>query len=340
MPPRVHLAALLLLAGTLPAHAGMPDSAFLAGLAKSDSVRVCILRDDRIPGMSQTGLDPALVRAHRAHGCVALVGESRATLERLIADPRSWSGSRSEPGHDPVHTWIAFRFEVDSQPTEVRIRPAVGRLEAYRNGNLIAHGDCDNLAEFIVLARNAFPDDRELMRLGPRYHIRKHEPLFPCPAQQQIRMPDRDALDRLVSAARVRVARLVYADRFPADTLRDSATEARGYHALDWITPERQWQVEAAHLLSEETTWRGWHDPGWELSRPAASYFVMRFDDPERQIEMILFLDSQCIEAWDARGCIGRGSCNARPFLDLIRRAFPNDPEVQSLENLGPEGEE
>src|SRR5437667_3984379 len=45
MSPRVHLAALSFLAGTLPAHASMPDRAFLEGLAKSDSVRVCILRD-------------------------------------------------------------------------------------------------------------------------------------------------------------------------------------------------------------------------------------------------------------------------------------------------------
>ena len=154
-------------------------------------------------------------------------------------------------------------------------------------------------------------------------------------------MPDAATLDRLRRADRVSIARLAYDTHIATDTLRVSETWAHGYRAIGWASLDAAAVGEVIRLLAEPSCWRGPHDVGWELSPAAPSHVAIRFHERGEVLEVLLFLDWQCIEAWGSRACLGRGQCGVtRDLLAWVKKALPNDPDVQSMQNLGPESEE
>jgi hypothetical protein len=103
----------------------------------------------------------------------------------------------------------------------------------------------------------------------------------------------------------------------------------------------RPWQIEAASVLRDSSTWRGSHEVDWEISKPEYSTFAIRGRHRGQIVQFVLFLDMQCIQAWASGAPAVHGRCSTvRDLLALVKRAFPFDPQVQSLEWSGPEAVE
>ena len=115
----------------------------------------------------------------------------------------------------------------------------------------------------------------------------------------------------------------------------------REWPAKNWVRVSRSWQIEAGSLLADSSTWRGTHDVDWEISRPENSTFAIRGRRHGQVVHFVLFLDMQCIQASGSGSPTVHGHCGTvRYLLPLVKKAFPFDPQVQSLEYGGPEAVE